>query len=192
MHGKTIVLLLAAAFSHGICAGEIYRCTAADGGVTYTNIACPANSQVQHVASYVPEQAVPSPQVQAEAVQAAAISARLAQEAAADARAAAYEAGQAAYREQTEMESDRAGYNYGDNVLWYPAYPYYGSGFAGNGWGGGHHRHHDGSHDGGHGGRHGGGHDGGHDSGHGGGRPGPSMQALRPVSPASVNLLVRH
>src|SRR5258705_5929713 len=129
MHGKTIVLLLAAAFSHGICAGEIYRCSAANGGVTYTNIACPANSEVQHVASYVPEAALPSPQVQAEAVQAVAISARLAQEAAADARMAAYEAAQAVYREQAEAESDRANYNYGDNLLWYPAYPYAGSGF---------------------------------------------------------------
>lgn len=193
MYGKTIVFLLAAAFSHGIWAGEIYRCIAANGGVTYTNIACPPDSQVQHVATYVPEPALPSPQVQAEAVQAAAISARLAQEAAADARAAAYEAGQAAYREQAEMENDRVGYNYGDNVLWYPTYPYYGSGFAGKGWGGGNHHHHDGGHGGGHDGGHGGhgGHDGGHGGGHGGDRPVP-MQALQPVSPASVNLLVRH
>lgn len=176
MHGKTIVLLLAAAFSHAVCAGEIYRCTAANGDVMYTNIACPTNSQVQHVASYVPEQALPSPQVQAEAVQAVAISARLAQEAAQRAEAAAYEA--AAYRrEEAEAESDRV--NYGDNLLWYPAYPFVGSGFSRFA-GGGHHHHHDGGHDGGHGGGHG---------GHGGGGHGAPMQ---PVSPMSVNLLVRH
>ena len=182
MHGKIFVLLFAAAFGHAVCAGEIYRCTAANGDVMYTNIACPASSQVQHIASYVPEQAMPSPQVQAEAVQAVAISARLAQEAAERAQAAAFEA--AAYRhEEAEAENDHASYNNGDNLLWYPAYPYAGSGFSrfsGNG----HHHHHGGGHDGGHGGGHGGG-------GHGGGHGSP-MQPIHPVSPMSANLLVRH
>ncbi|HSE13901.1 MAG TPA: DUF4124 domain-containing protein [Rudaea sp.] len=184
MHGKTIVLLVTAAFGHAVCAGEIYRCTAANGDVMYTNIACPTNSQAQHVASYAPEPVLPSPQVQAEAVQAAAISARLAQQAAADAQTAAYEAAQAAYREQPEAENDGVNYNYADNLLWYPAYPYVGSGFPMHGSGGGH-RHHGGGHDGGHGGGHGGG-------GHGGGRHGAPMQPFQPVSPSSVNLLVRH
>ena len=183
MHGKTIVVLLAAAFSHAVCAGEIYRCTAANGDVMYTNIACPTNAQVQHIATYAPEPVVPSPQVSAEAVQAVAISARLAQEAADRAQAAAYEA--AAYRrEEAEAESGYANYNYGDNLLWYPAYPFAGSGFPRFGGGGGRHHHHDGGHDGGHGGGHGGGHD--------GGRHGSPMQPFQPVSPMSVNLLVRH
>jgi hypothetical protein len=189
MRDKTIMLLLAVAFSQGICAGEIYRCTAADGAVMYTNIACPTDSKVQHVASYQAEPAgVRSAQVDAEAAQAAAISARLAQQAAADARTAAYEASQAAYREQGEAESDHANYNSGDNVLWYPTYPYYGSGFSRLGGGGRHHRH-DGGHDGGHGG---GGRDGGHGGDHGGGKPGAPRPTPLPVSPMSVNLLLRH
>ena len=188
MRGKTIlVLLVLVVSSQGISAGEIYRCVAANGGVTYTNIACPADSQAQYVSSYEPEPAVRSAQVDAEAARAAEISARLAQQAAANARNAAYEGEQAVYREQGEAESDHANYNSGDNVLWYPAYPYYGSGFSRLGSGGGHHRH-DGGHDGGRGG----GHDGGHGGGHGGGKPGAPRPTPLPVSPMSVNLLVRH
>jgi hypothetical protein len=105
MRGKTILVFLVLACSQGISAGEIYRCVAANGGVTYTNIACPADSQAQYVSSYEPEPAVRSAQVDAEAARAAEISARLAQQAAADARNAAYEAEQAAYREPAEWES---------------------------------------------------------------------------------------
>ncbi len=181
MRDKTIVLLLAAAFSQGACAGEIYRCTAADGAVTYTNIACPAESRVQHVATYQPELAATrSAQVDAEAVQAAAVSARLAQQAATDARNAAYEAEHAVYREQGEAESDYANYNSADNVLWYPTYPYFGSGLARRAPHIDHHRH-DGGNDGDHGG-----------GGHGGGKPGAPRPTPMPVSPMSVNMLVRH
>lgn len=42
-------------------AGDIYRCIGANGAVTYTNIACPANSSVQHIASYQPEPDSPVP-----------------------------------------------------------------------------------------------------------------------------------
>ena len=96
MRGKMILVLLILASSQSINAGEIYKCVAANGDVTYTNIACPANSQSQHVSSYEPEPVVRSAQVDAEAAQAAEISARLAQQAATDARNAAYEAEQAA------------------------------------------------------------------------------------------------
>jgi hypothetical protein len=87
MHGKIIVLLLTAAASHGICAGEIYRCTAANGDVMYTNLACPTTSQIQRVASYVPEKDSPPP-VRDLAAEAAALSAQQAREAAEQAQAA--------------------------------------------------------------------------------------------------------
>ena len=173
MRGKTIFLLLALASSPGVGAGEIYRCTAANGDVMYTNIACPSDSHVQHVASYEAAPAVRSAQVEAEAAQAAAISARLAQQAAADARAAAYQASQAAYHGQDEGES--VNYNSGDNLLWYPTYPYFGAGSSGLG-----SRRH--RHDGGHG----------DDGGHGGRGPGAPQPMPHSVSPTSVNLLVRH
>ena len=157
MCGKTILALLVLVSSQGISAGEIYRCVAANGAVTYTNMLCPADSQSQHVSSYEPEPVVRSAQVDAEAERAAEISARLAQQAAADARNAAYEAEQAAYRQPAEWESDHANYSSSDNLLWYPTYPYYGSGFPWRAGGGGNHRP-------------GGGHDG-HRPGHGGGKP---------------------
>jgi len=150
MRGKTILLLLALAFSQGISAGEIYKCVAADGSVMYTNTACPAASESQYVSSYEREPVVRSAQVDAEAAQAADISARLAQQAATDARNAAYEAEQASYSEPAQWEGD---YNSGDNQLWYPVYPYYGSGAL--------RRFGDGNR-----------HDGGHRPGHGGGKPG--------------------
>ena len=178
MRGKAILLLLALASSQGISAGEIYRCVAADGAVMYTNVACPAASQSQHVSSYEPEPAMRSAQVDAEAARAAEVSARLAQQAAADARTAAYEAEQAAYREPAQWENDHANYN-SDNVLWYPTYPYFGSGFRRVGDGGGH-RHDGGRHDGGQGG--------GHRPGHGGGKPG----APKPTPLPSARVVVRH
>jgi len=177
MRGKTILVFLVLASSQGISAGEIYRCVAANGGVTYTNIACPADSQAQYVSSYEPEPAVRSAQVEAEAARAAEISARLAQQAAADARNAAYEAEQAAYREPAEWENAHANYGSSDNLLWYPAYPYYGSGFPWRAGGGGSHRP-------------GGGHDGGHRPGHGGGKPGAPKPT--PLPSKSTQVRVRH
>ena len=175
MYRKTILVLLVLVSSQGISAGEIYRCVAANGGVTYTNMLCPANSQSQHVSSYEPEPSVRSAQVDAEAARAAEISARLAQQAAADARNAAYEAEQAAYRQPAEWESDHANYSSSDNLLWYPTYPY--SGFPWRAGGGGNHRP-------------GGGHDGGHRPGHGGGKPGAPKPTPLPSKSAQVR--VRH
>ncbi|HZX89397.1 MAG TPA: DUF4124 domain-containing protein [Rudaea sp.] len=177
MRGYTILVLLALAFSHGISAGEIYKCVAANGGVTYTNIACPADSQSEHVSSYEREPVVRSAQVDAEAARAAEISARLAQQAAAAAQNAAYEAEQAAYREPAEWESDHSNYNASDNQLWYPTYPYYGAGLPWRVGGGGNHRP-------------GGGHDGGHRPGHGGGKPGAPKPTPLPSKSAQVR--VRH
>jgi len=177
MRGYAILVLLALASSQGISAGEIYRCVAANGDVTYTNIICPADSKAQHVSSYEPEPVVRSAQVDAEAARAAEISARLAQQAATDARNAAYEAEQAAYRQPAEWESDHANYSSSDNLLWYPTYPYFGSGFPSRVGGGGNHRP-------------GGGHDGGHRPGHGGGKPGAPKPTPLPSKSAQVR--VRH
>jgi len=177
MRGKTILVLLVLISSQGISAGEIYRCVVANGDVTYTNMACPADSQSQYVSSYEPEPVVRSAQVDAEAARAAEISARLAQQAAADARHAAYEAEQAAYREPAEWETDHANYSSSDNLLWYPTYPYYGAGFPWRAGGGGNHRP-------------GGGHDGGHRPGHGGGKPGAPKPT--PLPSKSTQVRVRH
>jgi hypothetical protein len=121
MHGKTIAFLFATAISQCVCAGEIYRCTAANGDVMYTNIACPDKSRVQHLGSYVPETYSPK-QAEELAAQAAAISARQAQEAAERAQAAAYQAAQASYRQpEPEPEMENADYSPG----WIGAYPVY-------------------------------------------------------------------
>ena len=173
MRGKTILVLLILASSQSISAGEIYKCVAANGGVTYTNIACPADSQSQHVSSYEREPVVRSAQVDAEAARAAEISARLAQQAATDARNAAYEAEQAAYSEPAQWESDNANYNSGDNQLWYPAYPYYGAGFPRRVGGDGNHRPGNG-----------------HRPGHGGGKPGAPKPT--PLPSKGGKAFVRH
>jgi hypothetical protein len=119
MHGKTTAFLFATAISQSVCAGEIYRCTAANGDVMYTNIACPDKSRVQHVGSYVPETYSPK-QAEELAAQAAEISTRHAQEAAERAQAAAYQVAQASYR-QPEPEMENADYSPG----WIGAYPVY-------------------------------------------------------------------
>jgi hypothetical protein len=139
MHGKTIVFFLAVAFSHATGAGEIYRCTAANGDVMFTNLVCPAKSQVQHVASYEP---VPDSPVQTAdaAAQSAAMSARQAQEAAEQAQAAAYQSAQAAHRQtEYEAESDQASYDNNGYPLWIAPYAFFGSRFARHD--GHHHRH---------------------------------------------------
>jgi hypothetical protein len=164
MQGKTIAFLLAAALSQGLCAGEIYRCTAANGDVMFTNIACPAKSQVQHVASYVPEQYSPV-QAQELAAEAAAISARQAQESAERAQAAAYQAAQASYR-QPEYETETGNDNYSPGWIAYPVFVQ-------------HHSRHDGHHP-----------HGGHD-GHGGGKPNAPMQPIRTALPAPAGGIVR-
>ena len=121
MNRKTLAFLFATAISQSVCAGEIYRCTAANGDVMFTNIACPDKSQVKHVGSYVPETYSPK-QAQELAAQAAEISARQAQESAERAQAAAYQAAQASYRQpEPEPEMESAGYSPG----WIGAYPVY-------------------------------------------------------------------
>jgi hypothetical protein len=173
MHGKIIVLLLTAAASHGICAGEIYRCTTANGDVMYTNLACPAKSQVQHVASYVPEKDSPPP-VRDLAAEAAALSAQQAREAAEQAQAAAYQAAQAAYRQvEYDAENDARGYDNADYPLWFAPYAFSSS------------RLHDGHHHGREVVHH----------RHDGGRPGSPtpmpMPPHRPMSPVTVHTVAR-
>jgi hypothetical protein len=170
MHGKIIVLLLTAAASHGICAGEIYRCTAANGDVMYTNLACPTTSQIQRVASYVPEKDSPPP-VRDLAAEAAALSAQQAREAAEQAQAAAYQAAQAAYY-QAEYQTENTAHSYDDNIYypaWFGAYPFL-------------HSRHDGHHHG-------------HEVVHHGHdvlRPSPNPRApQRPMAPVTVNAMVR-
>jgi hypothetical protein len=129
MHRKTILLFLGASFSQGVCAGEIYRCTAANGDVMFTNIACPSSSKAQQVASYVAEpdtpQAAPDP-----AAGAAAASAREARDAAAQAQAAAYQAAQAAYLQaeaavnHAEAVSEQNANNDYGYPAWAASYPY--------------------------------------------------------------------
>jgi hypothetical protein len=89
-------LVLAA--GNAACAGEIYRCIGANGEVSYTNISCPATSQVQHVASYEPDRYVPPPAPAYDAP------ARAAEESASDARFAAEQAQEAAYEARLAYE----------------------------------------------------------------------------------------
>jgi hypothetical protein len=170
MRGKIIVFLLTAAASQGICAGEIYRCTAANGDVMYTNLACPAKSQVQHVASYVPEKDLPPP-VRDAAAEAAAVSAQQAREAAEQAQAAAYQSAQAAYRQaEFDTASGARAYDNVDYPLWFAPYPFFPA------------RLHDGHHHG---------HEVVH-HGHDGVRPSPNPRApQRPMSPVKVNAVAR-
>lgn len=171
MHHKFIVFLLAAGFSHGLCAGEIYRCTAANGDVMFTNIACPAQSQVQQVASYVPEPDTPAI-VPDPAAEAAAASAREAREAAAQAQAAAYQSAQAAYlqaeaaAQYAEAESQRRASEGSGYPVWVAAYPWDGA-RSGNDR---HHRHH----------------------GHGDGKSSAPALPLPPTLPIDTSLFVRH
>lgn len=106
------------------CAGDIFRCTAANGNVMYTNIACPTNNHVEHVASYTPEP--PSPPESAADI-AARASAREARLAADQARAAAYQA-QMAGAQTRDAPADSPQYA-DDSSDWVPYYPaYYGNG----------------------------------------------------------------
>jgi hypothetical protein len=88
-------------------AGDIYRCVAANGEIAFTNIACPAQSRVEHVASYdpVPDEAPPVSAPQADA---AAASAERARAAAQEAQAAAHEAQLAYEQAQSVNESEPA------------------------------------------------------------------------------------
>lgn len=130
MRSPAIVLAFAVFSINAAHAGDIYRCTAANGDVMYTNIACPAMSQVEHVASYEP--VPPSPPAPAnDAAIAAAASASQARLAAQQARTAAYEARMASQQAQAEAfsepESESADYAT-DSIPFYPVYPVFGVG----------------------------------------------------------------
>jgi Domain of unknown function (DUF4124) len=90
MRDKLLVLVLAAAASNAAGAGEIYRCVGANGDVSYTNIACPAKSHAETVATYQPDHYVPPPAPAYDA------SAHDAENSAEEARAAALQAREAA------------------------------------------------------------------------------------------------
>lgn len=121
MRSRIIVFSIVAALSNAAVAGDIYRCVAANGDVMFTNLACPATSQVQHVASYEPVPDSPVPKYDASA-EAAAISAEQARDAARQAQMAAYEA-QAAYEQaQADAQRERAAGEAGYASMWIPYY----------------------------------------------------------------------
>jgi hypothetical protein len=108
MRGGVLVLaaIAAALAASGASAREIYRCVAANGDVTYTNLACPEATSVKAVATYEPVPDMPAQTWQA-AADAAEASAREAREAAERAQAALREQ-QFAYREPYEAEAPPA------------------------------------------------------------------------------------
>ena len=101
MRSKLVILLSLTALGSTAHAGEIYRCVAANGDLTFTNLSCPEKTQVQHIGSYQPVPDMPAQTWQA-AADAAAASARQAQEAAAQAQAVLYRQAQMAYQEPSE------------------------------------------------------------------------------------------
>ena len=115
MRGKLIVFSLLAVLSIAVHAGDIFRCVTANGDVMFTNMACPANSRVEHIASYEPV-----PDAPAATYNPVVISAVPARDPAQQARAA-YEAGyeQAQTEAQREQSSDESAYASG----WIPFYP---------------------------------------------------------------------
>jgi hypothetical protein len=118
MRGKLLVFSLLAVLSNAVHAGEILRCIAANGDVMFTNMACPANSQMQHVSNYEPVPDSPTPAYSAPSGSVAIVNA--AQADAAQARAAyqaGYQQAQAeAQREQSSSESEYA-------PAWIPFFP---------------------------------------------------------------------
>jgi hypothetical protein len=121
MRGKIIVFSLIAVLGNAVHAGDIFRCTAANGDVMFTNMACPANSRVEHVASYEPV-----PDAPAATYNPVVISAAPTRDPAQQA-SAAYQAGyeQAQAEAQREQSSDNGDYAPG----WIPFYPRTGSHF---------------------------------------------------------------
>ena len=92
MRSHRLIAALALSAVHAAAAGEIYRCIDAQGAVSYTNIACPEKTRVEHVASYVPDDSVPPTPVDDTVARAAEDSAAQAREAALQAREAALQA----------------------------------------------------------------------------------------------------
>ena len=124
MRSISIAFVLAISALNAAHAGDVYRCTAANGNVMYTNTECPTNSRVQHVASYVAEPPTPPPSAD-EAAAAAAASAMQAREAALQSKEAAYAARMADLHAQQEASyepvADRANYVEG-GIPYYPGY----------------------------------------------------------------------
>ena len=111
MRGKIAFLSVLTMLGSTVHAADIFRCVAANGDVMFTNVACPANSEVQRIGSYEPVPDPPPPAADA-AAEAAAASAAAAREAAQQARAAAYQA-QVAYdlaQAQSEQQARAATY----------------------------------------------------------------------------------
>ncbi|GAC1500487.1 MAG: hypothetical protein NVS1B6_06730 [Steroidobacteraceae bacterium] len=128
MRGTIILFCMVTGLSNGVYAGDVFRCVAANGDVMFTNMACPVNSQVQHVASYEPVSDTPAPTYDAAAT-AAAASALEARKAAQQAAAAAYQA-QMVYREaQTEARSEQSSDGTEYAAEWISFYPQFGSHF---------------------------------------------------------------
>lgn len=106
MRGKIVFFSVLTVLSSTVHARDIFRCLAANGDVMFTNVACPANSQVQRIGSYEPAPDPPPPTSDA-AAKAAAASALEAREAAQQARAAAYQAQVAFDLAQAEAQSEQ-------------------------------------------------------------------------------------
>ena len=107
MRGKLIVFSLIAFLSNVGHAGDIFRCVTANGGVMFTNMACPANSTTQHVASYEPVPDAPTPAYSAPSSNVAIVKQASDAEQARAAYQAGYQQAQAeAQREQSSKESD--------------------------------------------------------------------------------------
>lgn len=114
-------ILILAIVAGPAASGEIYRCVAANGDVSYTNLACPDRSKVETVAKYEPDDWVPPAAANSESTRAAEDSAAEAREAALQAREAALAAriaSEQARAEQSEREVEPATYS----PLFVPAY----------------------------------------------------------------------
>jgi hypothetical protein len=130
MRSKVIVFALVTVLSNTVYGGDIFRCVAANGEVMFTNMACPTNSQVQHVASYEPVADTPA---RTDDANAAAASAWEAREAAQQAKEAAYQAEAAAYERAQAAQSEQSYDGTEYEPAWFaPFYPQFGSRFHGH------------------------------------------------------------
>jgi uncharacterized protein with beta-barrel porin domain len=118
MRSKLIIFSLIAILSNAVHAGDIFRCVTANGDVMFTNMACPAKSQVQHVASYepVPDTPAATYSTPASTVAISAVQTPNAAEAGAAYQAGYQQAQAEAQRAQSSDESDYAS-------AWIPFFP---------------------------------------------------------------------
>ncbi len=126
MRGKIIIFFIVTVLSHGVHAGDIFRCVAANGDVMFTNMTCPPNSLVQHFASYTPVPDVPARTNDA-AVRDAAVSAEQALAAAQQAKTAAYQARMASEQAEAEAQSEQSSGEDEYAAGWIPFYPQVGA-----------------------------------------------------------------